>query len=382
MIFLKWCGDGRLGSLLERNEFAPFRSDVVGGRSDDLVVGSLFDHVGGPSRGARDHEERREHRHRHPEQVVGDGAEPVEVGEHLLGFGHDALDPLRDLEHAGCTGLLAEVEGGLLDHLVSGISDRIDRVPEADDHLFRLNATTNIAFCLIRVGIAPLNLEGDLVGTSVFGTSQRTDGTSDRRVHVGARPRDGARGERGRIEFVLGVQDERRIHRADVAVGCRRSVKQAQNMACDCLVVRFDVDAATVKRIVIPVEQHRTERSQQPVGDFPGGTWAVIGRFRKRASEGGDAASQNIHRMCRSGQCLERCAHRYRKSAPALQASPVGRELAGSGQLAMHEEMRDFLEFAALRDIEYVVAAIVEVVSGAANRAQCGVACDDAGQSH
>jgi hypothetical protein len=40
--------------------------------------------------------------------------------------------------------------------------------------------------------------------------------------------------------------------------------------------------------------------------------------------------------------------------------------------------MRDLLELAGFGDIENVVAAIMQVVSGAADRAQCGVAGDHA----
>ena len=46
----------------------------------------------------------------------------------------------------------------------------------------------------------------------------------------------------------------------------------------------------------------------------------------------------------------------------------------------MDQQMRDFLEFAGLGDIEDVVAPVMQVVAGAADRAQRGVAGDDARQ--
>ena len=46
----------------------------------------------------------------------------------------------------------------------------------------------------------------------------------------------------------------------------------------------------------------------------------------------------------------------------------------------MNEEIRDLLELAAFGDVENVVAAIMQIVSGAADRAQRGVAGDDAGK--
>ena len=46
----------------------------------------------------------------------------------------------------------------------------------------------------------------------------------------------------------------------------------------------------------------------------------------------------------------------------------------------MNQEMRDLLELAGLGDVQNVVAAIVQIVAGPADRAQRGVAGDDAGQ--
>src|SRR3546814_13734965 len=46
----------------------------------------------------------------------------------------------------------------------------------------------------------------------------------------------------------------------------------------------------------------------------------------------------------------------------------------------MHEQMRDFLELALRGDIENVVAAVVQVIAAAADRAQRGVAGSRAGQ--
>ena len=46
----------------------------------------------------------------------------------------------------------------------------------------------------------------------------------------------------------------------------------------------------------------------------------------------------------------------------------------------MNQEMGDLFEFAGFGDVQNVVAAIVQVVAGAADRAQRGVAGDDAGQ--
>ena len=73
---------------------------VVGAGADDFAVGALLDDVRGPAGGARHDEERREHEHRHAHAVVGDGAEPIEVGKHFLFGPHERFDALGDAEEA------------------------------------------------------------------------------------------------------------------------------------------------------------------------------------------------------------------------------------------------------------------------------------------
>src|SRR5205823_5376989 len=80
-----------LNALAERHELAVFRTGVVGGWTNDLAIGALFDHVCGPAGRARDDEERREHRRGNAHRVITDGRVPIEIGEHLLRFPHHAL---------------------------------------------------------------------------------------------------------------------------------------------------------------------------------------------------------------------------------------------------------------------------------------------------
>ncbi len=86
-----------------------------------------------------------------------------------------------------------------------------------------------------------------------------------------------------------------------------------------------------------------------------------------------------IHRMRCRRNLLQRGLHRRRQSAHRLELRLVGRKLGDGRQHAMDEEIGDFLEFAGLGDVENVVAAIMQVVAAAADRAQRGVAGNDAG---
>jgi hypothetical protein len=52
----------------------------------------------------------------------------------------------------------------------------------------------------------------------------------------------------------------------------------------------------------------------------------------------------------------------------------VAGQFGDVGQLAVYQQVSDFLELAAVGEIEHVIAAVMQVVAGAANGAQCGVA--------
>src|SRR5690606_18903473 len=74
------------------------------------------------------------------------------------------------------------------------------------------------------------------------------------------------------------------------------------------------------------------------------------------------------------GKRLERGLQVRGQPAQAPQFFLVGGKFGLVRQLAMDEKVRDLLEFAGVGDVEDVVAAIVQVVAAAADRAQGGVA--------
>src|SRR5882672_9624045 len=60
-----------LPALFERHPFPVFGAGVNGARTDDFTVDSLLDDMRRPTRGARDDENRGEHRGRHAHPVIG-----------------------------------------------------------------------------------------------------------------------------------------------------------------------------------------------------------------------------------------------------------------------------------------------------------------------
>ena len=128
-----------------------------------------------PAGGARDDEQRREHGGGHTHHVVAHGAEPVEVREHLLDFPHHRLEALGDAEHLHVALLLGELARDFLDHLVAGIGDGVDRVPEADDDFLVLDPLADVGLGFVRTVVALLDVEGNLVGAAVLGSAQGRD---------------------------------------------------------------------------------------------------------------------------------------------------------------------------------------------------------------
>ena len=75
-------------------------------------------------------------------------------------------------------------------------------------------------------------------------------------MHVGAGAGNHAAGEGGGVELVLGVEDQRGMHRLDPGVRWLLAVQQMQEVAADGVIVGFDFDPLAVVREVMPVEQH------------------------------------------------------------------------------------------------------------------------------
>src|SRR6267142_7007783 len=106
----------------ERYPFPVLGAGVDGGGADDFTVDSLLDDMRGPPRGARDDENRGEHRGGHAHHVIRHRTIPVQVGEHLLLAPHHLLETLGDVEELHVAGALREPAGDFLDDLVARVA--------------------------------------------------------------------------------------------------------------------------------------------------------------------------------------------------------------------------------------------------------------------
>ncbi|KAG1388292.1 hypothetical protein G6F59_016022 [Rhizopus arrhizus] len=120
--------------------------------------------------------------------------------------------------------------------------------------------------------------------------AQRADATADRAVHVAAGAGDDAAGEGRGVELVLGVQDQRGVHRLHPRILRLLAMQQVQEVAADRVIVGFHVDGAAVVAPVVPVQQHRTEAGHQLVGDVTRARVVVGVLLRCHAAEHRHAA--------------------------------------------------------------------------------------------
>ena len=289
--------------------------DVVGRRADDLAVVALLDDVRRPAGGARDHEQRREHRGRHAHHVVGDRREPVEVREHLLASraspsrcarrsSNSFMSP-ASLDSARATSLITWLRGSAMVYTgwPKPMMTSLLRDARADVGLGLRPA----------VVVALLDLEGHLVGAAVLRAAQRADRAGDAGVHVRAGAGDDPRGEGRGVELVLGVQDERGVHgahpggrRRPPCSRCRNARRSESSSVSTC-------DALAVVAEVVPVAR-ASSRRRPPAGR------RCRARRRRRGRPSPAARSRAPRRRCAS-----RPSDGWRRAA----ASSTARTAAG-----------------------------------------------------
>ncbi|MNI30060.1 hypothetical protein D3C73_838900 [compost metagenome] len=179
---------------------------------------------------------------------------------------------------------------------------------------------------------------------------------------------------------MLGVQDQRSVHRLHPRILRLLAVQQMQEVATNGVIVSLHVDRATVVAPVVPVQQHRAQAGHQLVGDVTCARMVVVVLLRRHAAEYGHAGAHHVHRVRRRRQFFQRSLHRSRNATQRLQLGLVRNQLGAGRQLAVHQQVGDFLELAGVGQVEDVVAAVMQVVATAADAAQRGVAGGGAGQ--
>ncbi|MNN84587.1 hypothetical protein D3C81_2017670 [compost metagenome] len=107
---------------------------------------------------------------------------------------------------------------------------------------------------------------------------------------------------------MFGVEHQRGVHRLFPAFRGPGAMQQMEEMAANRVVIGFRLDAFAVVAIVIPVQQHGTERGQEFVGDIAGARGAMRLFLRQHAAQCGDTGTHDVHGVRGGGQ---RFQHRF-----------------------------------------------------------------------
>ena len=231
--------------------------------------------------------------------------------------------------------------------------------------------------------IALLNLQRHFVGAAVLRPLQRADRAGNAGVEIRAGAGNHPRREGGCIELVLRIENQRGLH------GARSTPRWAASPCSRCrkcaamrVVVGFHFDAPAVAREVVPVEQHRPQRRQQRIRNAraPASLWSRPSGSTQPSTET-PVRSTSMGCVVR-GQQFQRLLHRRGQTAQGRRRCFVRGQFRRIGQLAVHQQVRHFLELAVRGQVGDVVAAIVQIVAAVAHRADGRVARRRAGERH
>ena len=180
-----------------------------------------------------------------------------------------------------------------------------------------------------------------------FGPLQRADGAGDRRVHVRARARDHARGEGRGVELVLGVEDERGVHgahpelrglacRAAGAGSGRRWSRRRSRRRCAGPSARSGTSRAA---------SSRSEAISRSAMSRASASLCVLA-FGQHASPAPSTPVRSTSIGCvEAGMHSRTVLHVRGNAAQRLELALVGGELGGVGELPVHQQVGDLLEF-------------------------------------
>ena len=253
---------------------------------------------------------------------------------------------------------------------------------EPDNDFFAGDTFADVGFGFVGVAVAFLDVVGDFVCTAVFRAFKRADGAGDAGIHVRPRTGNHAGGEGGGVELVFGIQNQRNVHGFNLRFGRTFAVQQVQEVAADGVFFAFDVDAFAVVRILIPVEQDAAKAGDEFVRNVARFAVGVAFAFGMNTAEHGHAGTHDVHRMRVRRQAFQHFNHADRQAAHGFELGFVGGEFKFVGQVAVNQQVGDFFKLAFLRQIKDVVTAVAQIVAGAADGTQRGIARRHAGEGN
>ena len=198
-----------------------------------------------------------------------------------------------------------------------------------------------------------------LVGAAVERALQGADGRDDRRVQVGQRGGGHARGERGGVELVVGVQDERDVEGLLLERVGFRAAQHVEEVGGEReLRVRRHERLAPADPL--PGGDERRHLRGEPQGLARRRLARVVGGVGVEGGERGHARAQHLHRRRLLRERAEDVEELRRQLAGGRERLQVGVHVLAARQPAVPEEVGDLLEGRVLDEVVDVEAAIDE----------------------
>ena len=173
---------------------------------------------------------------------------------------------------------------------------------------------------------------------------------------------------------MLGIQVERGVHGPLPQRAGLLAMQQVQKMRADGIVIGLHIDALARGAEVVPVQQHRAQRGHQPVGNVAGAGQVVVVLLRQGAAQHRYARAHHIHRVAGRRQLLQRLLDAGGQAAQRLELVLVGPQFCAVRQLAVYQQVGNFLKLADLGHVQNVIAPVAQVIAAAAHSAQRRVA--------
>src|SRR6202021_753631 len=118
------------------------------------------------------------------------------------------------------------------------------------------DTATDIGFSFIRARVALLDFESDFVGTTMLRSFQRANRARDAGVKIRTGTGNHARRKGGRVELMLGIEDQGNLHGSGPCRARLLAIEQVQKMRGDGVAVCLNIDPLPMARKVVTVEQH------------------------------------------------------------------------------------------------------------------------------
>ncbi len=350
---------------------------VLGARPDEAVVVVLLDDVGGPARDAAGRDDRGEEIDGDAEGVEEGRRVEVDVGDEALGLADAVVQLHRHLVPLELPGLAA----GLLGHAPQDGRPRIAGVvyAMAEAHQPALLGQRPFGEGVDVGHLADLHQRAHdrLARAAMQRSLERAHAAGHGRVHVGLRRGDDAGGVRGGVQLVLGVEGQAGVEGLH---GDRRRALAAQHVEEVRRVpeVRRGRHRLLAAPDAMVSADGRGHLAGEPDGLAQVGGVRVVGGVGVVHAEDGRGRLQHAHGVGVLGHQAEGVEQRAGDLAGGDQLGGDPVELGGLGQLAVPQEVDDFLERRLTGQVVDAVAAVGEASVGAVEIAELGLGGDDA----